>query len=60
MDAIIITHTALPEEPVDKSPPKPKAKRVQTEQQKLNFIKCLEARKLNIQMRKQQKAEQAH
>ena len=37
-----------------------KPKRVQTEQQKQNFIACLEARKRNIEMRKKQKAEQAH
>ena len=37
-----------------------KPKRVQTDQQKANFQKCLEARQRNIKMRRQQKAEQAH
>ena len=42
----------------EKNPDKPK--RVQTEQQKANFQKCIEARKHNIEIRKQQKAEQSH
>ena len=42
----------------EQDPDKPK--RVQTEAQKANFQKCLQARKQNIEMRKQQKAEQAH
>ena len=37
-----------------------KPKRVQTEQQKQNFIKCLEARKRNIEIKRKQKAEQSH
>ena len=31
-----------------------------TEQQKQNFIKCLEARKRNIEIKRKQKAEQSH
>lgn len=42
----------------EQDPDKPK--RIQSEHQKANFQKCLEARKRNIQMRKQLKAEQAH
>ena len=41
------------EDEQDASPPKPK--RVQTEAQKLNFIKALEVRKKNIELRKQAK-----
>ena len=42
----------------EKDPNKPK--RVQTEQQKQNFIKCLEARKRSIEIKRKQKAEQSH
>lgn len=42
----------------EQDPDKPK--RVQSEQQKQNFQKCIAARKHNIELRKQQKAEQAH
>lgn len=52
----LVIDTALPEEPVDKSPPKPK--RVQSEKQKANFQKCLEVRRKNIELKRQQKAEQ--
>lgn len=40
----------------EQDPDKPK--RVQTEQQKQNFIKCLEARKRSIEIKRKQKAEQ--
>lgn len=53
----LVIDTALPEEPVDRSPPKPK--RIQSEKQKENFKKCLEARKRSIELKRQQKAEQA-
>ena len=42
----------------EKNPDKPK--RIQSEAQKQNFIKCLEARKLNIEIKRKQKAEQAN
>ena len=69
----LIIDTKLDDEPVQ--PPKSrgrprkqpvkeqdpdKPKRVQSEQQKANFQKCLAARKHNIEMKKQQKAEQVH
>ena len=42
----------------EKDPNKPK--RVQTEQQKANFQKCIEARKQSIEIKRKQKAEQSH
>ena len=42
----------------EKDPNKPK--RIQSEQQKQNFIKCLEARKRSIEIKRKQKAEQSH
>jgi len=46
----LLIDTTLPEESVEESPPK--KKRVQSEAQKLNFIKALEKRKANIELRK--------
>jgi len=46
----LVVETDLPVEPVEESPPK--VKRVQTEKQKANFQKALEARKLKIAERK--------
>lgn len=46
----LVVNTDLPVEPVEESPPK--VKRVQSEKQKQNFIKALEARKIKIAERK--------
>jgi hypothetical protein len=45
------------EENVVESPPK--VKRVQSEKQKMNFIKCLEARKASLELKRSLKAQQA-
>jgi len=47
---VLKVETELPEEPVEESPPK--KKRVQSDLQKQNFIKALEKRKANIELRK--------
>ena len=54
----LVIDTALPEEPVVESPHK--VKRQQSEKQKENFKKCLEARKASLELKRASKAQQAH